>query len=46
MSSDLPPWYRDNVVVNLAFLKVRVDSHEFDILGTVFESATMLDDLL
>ena len=46
VSLDLSPWYRDNVVVDLAFLEVRIDSHEFDMLGAVLKSATVFDDLL
>ena len=43
---DLSPWHRDDVVVDLAFLEVRVYPHKVDMLGTFFESATVFDDLL
>ena len=45
MSLDLPLRYGDHIVVDVAFLEVRVNTHELNMLSSFLQATTVLDDL-
>ena len=46
MNTNFAPGHRHHIVEDFAFLKVRVGSSKLNVLGTIFETTTVLDDLL
>lgn len=45
MDLDLPPGYRNHIVVDFTFLEVGIDTHQLNVPGSVFQAAAMFDDL-